>query len=98
MLQEKVRQVKDLLHSSRTSDQNVHLIWPGFIAACEALSADLQDYFRGWFQDCFRQTGLPSFQVAGSIAESIWSSGDDENGRSLQWPEIVRSNRRLVIF
>ncbi|KAL5362530.1 hypothetical protein BJX96DRAFT_186088 [Aspergillus floccosus] len=97
-LQDEVHQVRELLQGSRASEQTVYMIWPGFIAACEAIKPDLQAFFRGWFVDCFRQTGLPSFQAALSIAESIWASGGDGRGPSLQWPDIVRSNRRLVIF
>ncbi|KAF9893673.1 hypothetical protein FE257_009841 [Aspergillus nanangensis] len=86
VLQDEVRQVRDLLRRSRAaSDRNVHMIWPGFIAACEALTPDLQEFFRGWFLDGFRDTGLPSFEMARSIAESIWTSD-----RALQWPEVVR--------
>ncbi|KAL4893151.1 hypothetical protein BDV59DRAFT_193326 [Aspergillus ambiguus] len=98
VLQDQVNQVKELLQSTKASEQDAYMIWPGFIAACEAIQPDLQEYFRGWFGDCFRKTSLPSFQVALSIAESIWSSGRYGGGPSLQWPDIVRSNRRLVIF
>lgn len=98
ILQDEVRQVMELLQSSRASEQTVYMIWPGFIAACEAIRPNLQVFFRGWFVDCFRQTGLPSFQAALSIAESIWASGGDGRGPTLQWPDIVRSNRRLIIF
>lgn len=98
-LQHEVRQVRDLLITSKTASHNVYMIWPGFIAACEALGSDLQDYYRGWFADCFRNTGLRSFQVARSIAESIWESARDGKGRSLQWPDVVRSSgQRLVLF
>ncbi|KAH8424022.1 fungal specific transcription factor domain-containing protein [Aspergillus melleus] len=98
-LQQEVREVRDLLLTSKTASHNVYMIWPGFIAACEALGPDLQDYYRGWFTDCFRNTGLPSFQVAKSIAESIWTSGRGGQERSLQWPDVVRSSgQRLVLF
>lgn len=97
-LQHEVRQVRDLLLTSKRASHNAYMIWPGFIAACEALGSDLQDYYREWFTDCFRNTGLPSYQVARSIAESIWESGNAREGRSLQWPDVVRSSSQQLVL
>lgn len=99
-LQSEVRDIRNLLvQNSKTSHQSVYMIWPGFIAACEALDDELQDYFRHWFDDCFRSTRIPSSKEAYSVVESIWKSRENEDRKPLQWPDVLRSSKqRFIIF
>ncbi|KAH7068772.1 fungal-specific transcription factor domain-containing protein [Paraphoma chrysanthemicola] len=49
------------------------LIWPAFVAACEAEDPDEQSIFSNWFSGCFNRSGLRYFENARKSAECIWT-------------------------
>ncbi|CAG8296681.1 unnamed protein product [Penicillium salamii] len=68
------------------------LIWPAFIAACEAITPDLQSYFSTWFEFCARTTALVHASVAKDIFHTIWKKRSGANGHdeACSWPDILR--------
>ncbi|CAG7965979.1 unnamed protein product [Penicillium olsonii] len=67
------------------------LIWPAFIAACEAVTPDLQSYFSTWFELCARTTALVHASVAKEIFQTIWSKRGATHGEgACSWPDILR--------
>ncbi|KAL2829360.1 fungal-specific transcription factor domain-containing protein [Aspergillus pseudoustus] len=48
------------------------LIWPAFIAACEAEDPAMQVTFAAWFRSFARQSGLYAFHHVLRIVEEIW--------------------------
>lgn len=82
-----VQQVRDLLAQSHAryaeaGQRTIYTMWLAFIAACEALRPELQEYFQTCFTQGFEQSDLRSFTLAGSIAETVWASRRRDSRRS----------------
>lgn len=99
MLQGKVDEMRVCLIRAMKEDgyqedsKSAALIWPAFIAACEAVSSELQIFFGSWFDSCARITTLAHATVAKHICETSWSrrgSVDVSDGRACSWPDILR--------
>lgn len=100
-LQNAVQQVRDLLAQSHAryaeaGQRTIYTMWPAFIAACEALSPDLQEYFQSWFTQGFEHSGLRSFTLARSIAETVWASRRDGQ-QTVHWPDIMISRKVALV-
>lgn len=99
MLWQEVDAVRDawarfqLGESGHRNDHAATLIWPAFIAGCEAVSCEAQGFFSSWFESCYTMTGLVSASVARRIVESIWTKRKEVRrcGTAYRWPEVLRS-------
>lgn len=99
MLRLEVDAVRDSLvqiHQDETGQRDGNtatLIWPAFIAACEAVSLEAQMFFSSWFDSCFAMTGLANAAVAKQIIEMIWTKRREAGryGGMCSWPEVLRA-------
>jgi arginine metabolism regulation protein II len=71
------------------------LIWPAFIAACEAVEPDLQRFFSSWFDYCFATTALVYASAAKQVFEAIWDRRSNQGiyGEAYSWPDILREGK-----
>ncbi|KAJ5344351.1 Protein of unknown function DUF3468, partial [Penicillium brevicompactum] len=98
MLQGKVDEMRRCLIEAKQEEgyhddsNSAALIWPAFIAACEAIAPDLQSYFSTWFELCARTTALVHASVAKTIFQTIWNKRSQANGYddACSWPDILR--------
>lgn len=98
MLQGKVDEMRRCLIKAKEEEgyhddsNSAALIWPAFIAACEAIAPDLQAYFSTWFELCARATALIHASVAKNIFQTIWNKRKQGNGYddTCSWPDILR--------
>ncbi|KAJ6076160.1 hypothetical protein N7499_008141 [Penicillium canescens] len=81
---------QDEIHSK--DGTSAALIWPAFIAACEAVEPDLQLFFSSWFDYCFATTALVYASAAKQIFETIWTKRSKAglHGEIFSWPDILR--------
>lgn len=101
LLQREVEAVRDFLEQVRVDEageggENMGtLIWPAFIAACEAVHSETQMFFSYWFESCFAMTGLNSASVARQIIEMIWAKREESglDGEMCNWPDILRAKK-----
>lgn len=101
MLQREVASVRSfLMHiqrdaAGRSSDSMATLIWPAFIAACEAVDSDSEAFFSQWFDTCFTTTGLVNASVAKTIIEMIWARRQDIglSKDMCTWPDVLRTKK-----
>ncbi|KAF4126441.1 Pfam:DUF3468 [Geosmithia morbida] len=71
--------------------------WAGFVAACEALDAAVQEKFASWLRGCFRRSGIRTFEAALQLAEEIWARRKlDDAGVS--WLDIAREKGIYMFF
>lgn len=89
ILQPKVVKVKDFLMACKKLGQckkNLNsLIWPAFIAGCEAIDLDLQKSFLEWFSVYVREDVPASLVRMKSIMEQVWQERRKEEGLSVSW-------------
>lgn len=101
LLQPQVVQVRDNLYACRQSTRLDNryiagLIWPAFIAACEATSADLQDSFLEWFDICAqhnRQQYLTNMQ---KFVRLLWTRRKQPANASLTWLQLLKSKSMVL--
>ncbi|KAJ5805541.1 uncharacterized protein N7503_003143 [Penicillium pulvis] len=101
LLQREVEAVRDFLERVRVDEAGLGgenmatLIWPAFIAACEAVHSETQIFFSYWFESCFAMTGLNSASVAKQIIEMIWAKREESglDGEMCNWPDILRAKK-----
>ncbi|KAJ5156133.1 hypothetical protein N7492_008936 [Penicillium capsulatum] len=101
LLRQGVDAVRDSLEriqqdeAGRGEGSTATLIWPAFIAACEAIHVEAQLFFSAWFDSCFSTTGLVSASLAKQVFEMIWAKRLETGlgGEMCSWPEILRVKR-----
>ncbi|KAF7189180.1 Arginine metabolism regulation protein II [Pseudocercospora fuligena] len=87
MLQCNVSKVRDALlrYESASIEKGfatLRLIWPAFIAACEAEDASMQTFFTKWFETASQQSGLKLFDATMFRIEKIWQEERSGSGAS----------------
>lgn len=99
MLQPKVLGIRDCLmrFESGGSDYGaVRLIWPAFMAACEAEDPEIQATFSNWFQHYAERSGLGLFTDAHANIERIWAEKHNADGRNVTWSDLMRTSLPLI--
>lgn len=101
LLQSKVLTIQDLLRQDQQHQQQeqktVALVWPAFVAACEALLPESQGFFAGWFEGMGRRTGLVSIALAKGVCEFVWARRGVEEDGMVSWPEVLRGRGGRVL-
>lgn len=95
LLHHKVVAVRDCLLGFESADPaNIHgsaiLMWPAFIAACEAEDPELQASFSSWFQGCAQRSGLRSFNSTMTKIERCWMEKKHADGRNVAWLDLMK--------
>lgn len=95
ILQQKVLAVRDCLLRCDCADASVvhglaGLIWPAFIAACEAEDPKVQALFSSWFRGAAQRSGLSCFTDTLENIEKVWQEKRCANGRSVTWLDIMK--------
>lgn len=85
MLQPQVIRVRDNLLRFESAGPGMmngfaRLLWPAFIAACEAEDPEVQTSFSQWFKDAMLRSGLRYFEQAKEDVERIWEERRNAHG------------------
>lgn len=79
---------------------SARLIWPAFIAACEAEDPDVQASFAAWFRDSARRSGLRLFGDRLADVERFWEdkrrATGAPGGGNVTWLGLMRKNMQPV--
>ena len=73
------------------------IVWPAFIAACEALSEELQTQIMGWFRKIGQWSGLRNFEIAGDADMEVWKARRVRKQVHIQWLDVLRE-REIKLF
>lgn len=99
MLQPQVTAVRDWLDSYDQANPDVlqgsfGLVWPAFVAACEADGRHLRHSFRQWFCKAARRTGLVCITENLRVIEKVWEarSGCEGSDSSVNWLDVLRGD------
>lgn len=101
LLQPKVQRVLDALRrvrccstgSSAEDDGptgSLSLVWPGFIAACEAESPPVQQAFSEWFESCARHSGLDTFSITIRTIREVWVAKSSLGDAGASWIDLAK--------
>lgn len=73
----------DFLHGS------FGLMWPAFIAACEAEGEELQSSFRQWFCNAAQRSGLGCISENARFIERVWQARRTDANNDISWLDII---------
>lgn len=95
VLQAHVVGVRDcLLRSEAAGADTIYglarLLWPAFIAACEAEDPQVQASFAVWFQSSASRSGLDYFNNARANIERVWDARRNDRGSQVTWVDFMR--------
>lgn len=94
LLQAKVEKVLDsitrLQCASSTFCGSLCMLWPAFVAACEADDPKLQRSFSVWFESCAQSTGLSIFIMTLGLVKESWVTGSSSNSKRGTWIDLWR--------
>lgn len=95
MLQAHIVGIRDCLLRSGVTEGgasygSTRLLWPAFIAACEAEDPTVQAAFAQWFQDSAARSGLPYFDNAKATIERVWEQKRNARGSQTTWVDLMR--------
>lgn len=97
LLQRNVLSVQTYLAQIQQENHDSHksaaMVWPAFVAACEALLPESQGFFAAWFEAMFEKTGLVSISLVKGVCEFIWRRRM-ECPDGLSWPEVLKKGGR----
>ncbi|OKL63891.1 hypothetical protein UA08_00884 [Talaromyces atroroseus] len=74
---------------------NCGIVWPGFVAAAEALERDLQGRFHRLLRNCAKTSGMRNFDVAAEFLQDLWSQRACSDSK-MTWMELV-ANRQVTL-
>ncbi|KAI1875832.1 uncharacterized protein JN550_002118 [Neoarthrinium moseri] len=99
LLQHMVASVLDsLIRSQRTGTGDacgsLGLVWPAFIAACEAEDATIRKAFTEWFETCTRSSGFKTFSTTAKTIAEVWRIKSSLNSES-SWIDLLRAGPQL---
>ena len=72
----------------------VTLLWPLFIAACEAQKKKFRDIARELFDKLYNWRGTRNIWHAYTVCEHVWANPDPE----IEWQEVARQEKICVLL
>ncbi|KAI0596578.1 fungal-specific transcription factor domain-containing protein [Biscogniauxia sp. FL1348] len=99
ILQQKVVEVRDcLLRCQQGADSgSLELVWPAFIAACEAEDPGVQASFSRWFESAKRASGLDMFTFALNTIKETWETRSGANGAGVGWVDLLKCKSIITL-
>lgn len=76
---------------------NCGIVWPGFIAAVEALGEERQRGIRDFLIESASVSGMRSFDLAAHIAEEVWKARQ-VSGPRYSWVDLVRERNMSLVL
>lgn len=93
MLQGVVRKVLEELRNASGPYDAAALLWPAFLAACEAIDMELRDGFRKWLRDMGNETHIPVFEAVVNVATKVWNLREKHQEYTLSWFDVASTEK-----
>jgi arginine metabolism regulation protein II len=104
ILQDTVRKCLDFLTQYDTAcleesvaQSDSAILWPGFVAACEALDPELQTSLLDWLVATGHRTSLGPFSAAAGTAQCVWKARSEKKDYTLSWFDVMNHERCPII-
>lgn len=81
--------------TERRYEKTATIMWPGFIAACEARQ-DRRDIWRRWWSD-MASYGIGNIAVLWNIVQEAWSLRDSGSDISPAWLPVLRAKEKFIL-
>jgi arginine metabolism regulation protein II len=77
---------------------NCGIVWPGFLAAAEALGCARQASIRSFLRESTRISGMRSFDIAMDVAEEVWRLRAEKGNAAVSWVHVLAEQGRTVVL
>ena len=102
ILQETVQKtlhfIEEACRSNQKESQNLSLLWPCFIAACEAVDKSIQVRLLDWLRDMFHRTAVGTFVTAADVAQRVWKAREESSDFTLSWFDVMDHDQCPIII
>ncbi|KAJ5679194.1 fungal-specific transcription factor domain-containing protein [Penicillium macrosclerotiorum] len=96
-VQKALRFIEQACSSNKIEEHNSSLIWPCFIAACEAVDKILQMRLLDWLRDMFHRTAVSTFATAADVVQRVWKAREESSDYTLGWFDVMGHDRCPII-
>lgn len=96
-VQKALRFIQQACQYNKREEHNSSLLWPGFIAACEAIDKSLQVQLLDWLQEMFHRTAVSTFATAADVVQSVWKAREETGDYTLSWFDVMGHDRCPII-
>ncbi|KAI9931696.1 hypothetical protein MW887_010273 [Aspergillus wentii] len=96
-VQKAIRFIEQACSSNQKEEYNSSLIWPCFIAACEAIDSTLQARFLHWLYDMLDRTAVNTFATAAKVAQQVWKARQETEDYTISWFDVLGHDRCPII-
>ncbi|KAJ6781673.1 hypothetical protein PWT90_01423 [Aphanocladium album] len=97
MLQDVVGRVLACLSKECGPHEAASLLWPAFLAACEAVDVAFQEKIHDWLRAMETQTCLPPFGAVLDVAAKVWRLREKRQDYTLSWFDATSTGRVPMI-
>ncbi|KAK9849592.1 fungal-specific transcription factor domain-containing protein [Penicillium brevicompactum] len=102
ILQDTVRKVLGFIRQAEEScgpsdNVRVMLLWPAFIAGCEALESELQTGLMDWISSTGSRFSIPAFTAAANVVERVWKARKDGMDYTISWFNVMENDRCPIL-
>lgn len=93
MLQDGVRKVLTNLSIADGPHEAVPLLWPAFLAACEAIEPSLREGLDDWLVRMGERTHIPAFGTVVELARQVWALREEKRDYTVSWFDVTSPDR-----
>lgn len=97
MLQHVVRKVLDNLQAADGPHEAALLLWPVFLAACEAIEPPLREGLGDWLMNMGEKVGIPAFSTVAELARQVWVLREEKQDYTLSWFDVTSLGRCPIV-
>lgn len=73
-------------------------VWSAFIAACEAISPDLQNHFLAWFEGNAASGSIEVVSFIVNVIKQVWKRRRETSNNHLSWPDVLREGNLCIFY
>lgn len=96
-VQKALRFIEQACSSNKREEHNSSLLWPCFIAACEAVEKSLQVRLLDWLRNMFHRTAVRTFATAADVVQRVWKAREETSDYTLSWFDVMGHDRCPII-
>ncbi|KAM3556248.1 hypothetical protein MY1884_005162 [Beauveria asiatica] len=97
MLQDVVQKVLESMSLEDGPHEAAQMLWPAFLASCEAIEPPLREGLGGWLRQMGNKSRIPTFKIVAELAEKVWILREEKQDYTLGWFDVTSLERCPIV-
>ncbi|KAM0745312.1 hypothetical protein ACQRIT_000696 [Beauveria bassiana] len=97
MLQNVVQKVLESMSLEDGPHEAAQMLWPAFLASCEAIEPPLREGLGGWLRQMGNKARIPTFKIVSELAEKVWILREEKQDYTLGWFDVTSLERCPIV-